>query len=419
MIDLSRLLQSDRMAPVTPDIDFAQFKKDVAHNAACVNSDDVVLFETSSYKFLVGVMAVLQAGARLSLPPNDAEKTLASMSGTRLHVELGGEGEFEFRPLDPETSILDFYTSGSTGESKCVRKTLRQIENEITVLQETWGDVIDGHLVLATVSHQHIYGMLFKVLWPICAGRPFYDEMFEYWEHLVPHVTAETVIVSSPAHLTRYPELGEVNTPKMIFSSGGPLPLDAALETQQIFNQTPMEVFGSTETGGVAYRQQTGPSIPWRPFDGVETTSDEDGVLSIRSSYLADENWYEMSDRIEFLDDNRFMMKGRIDRIVKVEGKRVSLPEVEAVLCDLDLVEAAAALITPDARQSLSAVVVLSAAGQEKLGEVGEFRMGRFLRSVMKGSLDQAALPRRWRFVDEIPVNSQGKRLMADLLRLY
>ncbi len=419
MIKLSNLLQQERDFQVTPQKSFSDLKGDVAATLRAITADRVVLFEKSGYRFLVGLLAALHKGVHLSLPPNDAPKTLEKIEGARLQVKTGGDIETTFTPLNPHESVIDFFTSGSTGEAKSIRKKLIQIENEIEVLEATWGEGLKDKLALATVSHQHIYGMLFKVLWPVCAGRPFYDETFEYWENLVGQLSQDTLVISSPAHLSRYPDLDVKAAPSMVFSSGGPLSLDAAGQTRDILGFTPMEVFGSTETGGIAYRQQTGPEVPWQPFEAVETRQDAMGVLSIRSPYLDQEGWYETSDRVEFVKDRSFVMRGRVDRIVKVEGKRVSLPEVEAVLSALDDVAEACALITNDERKSLSAVVVLSEQGQGKLSEIGEFRLGRDLRQQMKPYLEQAALPRRWRFVSKIPVNSQGKRLLADLLALY
>ncbi len=97
----------------------------------------------------------------------------------------------------------------------------------------------------------------------------------------------------------------------------------------------------------------------------------------------------------------------------------MSLAEVEAAAMQSLFVRDAVALIVDDDRQSLSCVIVLTKDGQSMLAEIGAFRMGRLIRSEMRAQLDQAALPRRWRFIEKIPVNSQGKCLMADLLSLY
>ncbi len=424
MISLSRLMTDMADEQVIAirngeEVTAVQFRQDVCATMAGLYVEKLIVFEKSSYGFLIALMAALHSGSEVILPPNDLPATLEKLEGKRVVVAAGPEVNCRFAELDPNGLSLDFYTSGSTGESKSIRKGLFQLENEISVLEDTWGATLGKAHVLATVSHQHIYGMLFKVLWSVCAGRPFVDEMFEYWENLCPHLTQESFIVSSPAHLSRFPQLDRPGEPLMVFSSGGPLSLDAAELCGEALGIIPTEVFGSTETGGVAYRQQFASGVAWQAFDVIEITTDELGVLSIRSPYLENNDWYEMSDRIEFDDDGKFHLRGRVDRIVKVEGKRVSLPEVENALLSLDWIVESCCLITPDERKSLSAVVVLSEAGKQKLEESGAFRLGRFLRLELSDKLDQAARPRRWRFVDKIPVNSQGKRLMADLLALY
>lgn len=437
MLPLSKLMTHGRAAnhPVALSADtlitFGTFSQDVRANAQQLSDhhvDNVTLYAENSYSFAVVLMAALANECKISLPPNGQPGTLAKATGTLLsdlpHADGLSilhevEGEFTFKELNPSDLKLDFFTSGSTGEPQVVRKHLFQLENEIAVLENTWGAELQDSLVLATVSHQHIYGMLFKVLWSLSSGRPFQCDMFEYWENLFPCITNNCFIVSSPAHLTRYPNLDVTIKPKKIFSSGGPLSFDAAQETNIRFSQTPTEVFGSTETGGIAYRSQTKNAVPWVPFKEVKTKVNNDGLLSIRSPYLETDDWYEMNDRVEFDLNNHFQLKGRADRIVKVEGKRVSLVEVETVLSVLPFTKEAAVLITDDQRQSLSAIVVLSDEGIEKRHEMGDFRLGRFFRNEMRDTLEQAALPRRWRFVEQIPVNAQGKRLRKSLLALF
>ena len=42
-----------------------------------------------------------------------------------------------------------------------------------------------------------------------------------------------------------------------------------------------------------------------------------------------DRGWREQADKITLLADGRFRLEGRIDRVVKIEGKRVSLERLE------------------------------------------------------------------------------------------
>ncbi len=55
-------------------------------------------------------------------------------------------------------------------------------------------------------------------------------------------------------------------------------------------------------------------------------------MLKIRSPSLPDDSWFTTADKVEVREDGRFLLKGRIDRIAKIEGKRISLDAIESQL---------------------------------------------------------------------------------------
>ena len=92
------------------------------------------------------------------------------------------------------------FTSGSTGVAKAITKTLRCLDAEIQTLEMLWGKTLENAAVFTTVSHQHIYGLLFRLLWPLCAERPFAATAHSYPEQLVAELQQQTrtVLISSP-----------------------------------------------------------------------------------------------------------------------------------------------------------------------------------------------------------------------------
>ncbi len=98
--------------------------------------------------------------------------------------------------------------------------------------------------------------------------------------------STETTLISSPALLKRLTEEHQPSALRCVFSSGGPLPNDAANHSQQLFGDYPLEVFGSTETGGIAYRQQLSATQPWTLFPGVEAALNHENCLKLRSPTL-------------------------------------------------------------------------------------------------------------------------------------
>ena len=385
--------------------------------------------------FAAALLAVLHAGRRAVLAPGlqpallDAlrpayDAVVGDAAGAGLDLRRVGPAKVDFRPLEPRAAGIDLYTSGSSGEPKRVEKSLHQLETEARVLEESWGAALGGATVVATVPHHHIYGLLFRLLWPLAAGRRFDAALCTQPDLLMQTLRrhGESVLVSSPAHLTRLPELLALASLKplvrRIFSSGGPLPAATGAQYQRALGAPPTEVYGSTESGGIAWREQDGSeaAAAWRAFPQMQVRIDADGALCLRSPYLPDEEWLTMGDAAELLPDGRFRLKGRLDRVVKVEGKRVSLAELEQALREHPWVREAAVVPLDGSRQALGAVLILreparEAAGREPLiGALREFLAGRF---------DRVLVPRQWRFVLRLPSDERGKLTAAGLRQLF
>src|SRR4030095_13335117 len=103
---------------------------------------------------------------------------------------------------------LCLYLSKSEGPvvPKAIPKKLSQMSREVATLETRFGDLLGVADVMTTVSHQHIYGLLFNVLWPLVAGRAIHARSFLFPQELMA-VLAERdgLLVSSPAHLKRLP----------------------------------------------------------------------------------------------------------------------------------------------------------------------------------------------------------------------
>jgi acyl-coenzyme A synthetase/AMP-(fatty) acid ligase len=226
-------------------------------------------------------------------------------------------------------------------------------------------------------------------------------------------------LISSPAHLSRLAGIGalpERERPVAIFTAGAPLSAKAAADSLAILGRLPTEIFGSTETGAVATRQQVRGDEDWTLLPGHRLYSDAEGRLALFSPYARGR--VETADRVEARPGG-FRFLGRTDRVVKIEGKRVGLPEVEAALAALPWVEVAAVIVVPGPLVRLGAATVLTPKGREKLEALGGFRFGRFLRQSLAATLDPAGLPRLWRYVETLPISAMGKCKDADVEALF
>ncbi|PYB98404.1 AMP-binding protein [Pseudomonas koreensis] len=319
--------------------------------------------------------------------------------------------------LDLDQCRLSLCTSGSSGEPKRIDKTLRQLANEVEALEQLWGADLDDACIIGSVATQHIYGLLFRVLWPLCAGRPFVRRQLAFSEDLqrASREYPAFAWVASPALLKRMGDNLDwtaLSAVRRVFSSGGALPSEAAQSLHQRLQQWPTEILGSSETGGIAWRQ--GESL-WQPFAGLELSQDSDGALLIASPYLPAGHVEHSADAARIAADGRFELLGRLDRIVKLEEKRISLPMLEQALAAHDWVAEARLGVVQENRASLGALLVLSESGLFALREHGRRELTETLRKHLSQHCEALALPRRWRLLRQMPLNSQGKLAQADV----
>jgi acyl-coenzyme A synthetase/AMP-(fatty) acid ligase len=386
--------------------------------------------------FAAALLALLHAGRRAVVAPGLQPALTAQLrpaydavlgDGPQPMLQLRSlaPSAFAFEALEPRAARIDLYTSGSSGEPKRVEKSLHQLETEARALEASFGAGLGpATTMVATVPHHHIYGLLFRLAWPLCAGRRFDAGLCADPQLLMEalHRSGEAALVSSPAHLTRLPELMPLEALKpatrRIFSSGGPLPAASAAEYRRRLGAGPTEIYGSTESGGIAWREQDGgeDSAAWRPFGGVVLRIDSDGALCLRSPYLPDDAWLTMGDAAELLPDGRFRLKGRLDRVVKIEGKRVSLPEIEQALRRHPWVAEAAVVPLAGSRETLGAAVVLRPRPGE---DPGRERLVAALRDFLLERFERVLVPRHWRFVARLPADERGKLTAAALHALF
>lgn len=438
----------------TRDIGWAEFRRDVAGLQARLAREEPggawILLTEDAYSFAVGLFALWHSGSHAILPPNRQAHSLAALqtraagvlsdrpewftSGSPLHpLEDHGVAEaVSLTPLCPDALCVELFTSGTTGDEKPVTKRIEHIEKEVSQLEACWGERVDGSTFFSTASHQHLYGLLFGVLWPLCSGRPFEARRVLHAGELVPRMqdTKSCVLASVPISLKHWVHHGATaslrNRCKVVFSSGGPLPRETAHAVADVLGQAPIEVLGSTETGGIAWRSQqpgAGEAL-WTSFPSARVRRDEaSGVLRVSSPLVSIEDGgggFATGDRVEILPDGRFRLGGRVDQVVKIGEKRLDLTRMTSELRGCEWIDdVALAAIERDGELRVAAVVVPSDRGRDILRREGRRAFTRGLRAGLAGSWDAVLQPRYWRIVAELPETSQGKVTREAIERLF
>ncbi|WP_263262139.1 AMP-binding protein [Pseudomonas sp. RIT-PI-S] len=416
------LLGPDGKRPVAfdPPLQHAHWCAEVAALAGALQASGahrVALYHEDAGTFATGLFAAWLAGASVMLPADLRPETRLRWAGqvdcwlTEEDPVPPAAAPLPLAPLNLDHAGLSLCTSGSSGEPKRIDKTLRQLANEVDALERLWGADLGAATVIASVASQHIYGLLFRILWPLCAGRPFLRRQLPFAEDMQRASREHPAFawVASPALLKRmgdnldWPALAAV---KRVFSSGGALPADAAEALEQRLGQRPTEIFGSSETGGIAWRQA---DQWWHPFAGLQLSQGQDQALQVASPYLPAGHTEVTQDAVEFAEDGRLRLLGRLDRIVKLEEKRISLALLENALAAHPWVAEARLGVVQGNRASLGALVVLTEAGVQALCQGGRKALTDALRAALAQHCEALALPRRWRLLHQLPLNSQGK----------
>ncbi|MDQ8024144.1 MAG: AMP-binding protein [Moraxellaceae bacterium] len=438
--DLPRTLQT-RLSPVAlrhgEAVSAAQFIEDTGRAISALRSLGAgrrVLYSEDTYVAAVWLVAALCEGAMLVMPGEVTAATRERLAreGDSLIGDLPDSQLRDWRDFPAATlpaqldarSRIVIHTSGSTGTPSEIVKTLAQTEAEAAAIEQSVGaslaDPKHKVLIAGSVPHQHMYGLSFRLVWPLAAGRTLLAHPLPGPETLWSLPAGQrAVFISSPALLKRLPDTLDWSALAPlagVVSAGSPLPRESAQDASRKLGCVVTEIYGSSETGAVARRVD--PDGAWLPLPGARWQLGTDDCIAWQAPWLAAEfggdRWFQSADRAEAANGS-FRLLGRADRLAKIEDKRISLTAIEAALRALDEVAEARVVVLHGARDEVGAVLVLSERGHAALAAEGKGALDRRLRAQLARSVEPLGLPRRWRHVAALPHNELGKTTEAAL----
>lgn len=330
---------------------------------------------------------------------------------------VAGRPLFEgLRPATLDSEWVRLFTGGSTGAPKMWTKTVRNLLAETSSIITHYG-VTDKDCLVATVSANHIYGLLYAVLTPLLASASVAGATPAFPEEInqVMREVDASILVSVPAH---YRALNghAVQAPRLrlAFSSAGMLAADDAGAFRTQTGVGIAEIYGSTETGGIAARLRAEDETDFNPCEGVELFIKGDR-LHVRSDYLSPElqrdanGYFKVGDRALSTPGGRFLLLGRDDGVVKVGGRRVDLMAVQEQIKNQPGVRDALVSSLPVGRSRENQIVAVVE------GDVDPVALNRSL-SVC---LEPCARPKRIKVVAEMPVSPAGKYDRMEIEKLF
>ena len=307
---------------------------------------------------------------------------------------------------NPDEPFLLLFTGGSTGKPKVWSKSPRNLFAEAFYLQEKFA-LSDKDLFVATVPPYHIYGLLFSILIPLVSHAMVLPDIYTFPQEIISTINKHkaSVLVSVPIHY-RALKVDNLFTPslKVAFSSSGVLNRPDGLHFLKKTGLGITEIYGSTETGGIAARCISEYTESWEAFDIVNWKF-VGNRLSVKSDFASREmerdaeGFCLTGDEVRKDKNNRFVLLGRADGIVKVAGKRVDLLDIQNKIKTLPTVSDAVvvAMPTEKGRESVIAAVVAC-----DLTET-------HVKKLLKDMLEPYAVPRRVKIVSSITRTATGK----------
>ncbi|MCS6293138.1 MAG: acyl-CoA synthetase [Nitrospira sp.] len=409
-----------------------QFLSDVSRLADSLPDRPAVLNLLSSrYEFLVGFAAAMLRGQLTLLPQSRAPQTLRRIAGDyresycltnqgepvegvesvvlRRHGSIAGwPKRIPHIPLDQVAAIA--FTSGSTGQPMPNKKTWGAL-TEVARATGTRLGVKTGApaAVVATVPHQHMFGLEASVMLPIVhglvmhAGRPLFPADIR---DALAEVTGKRILVTTPLHLRacvteglRVPPVG------LILSATAPLSRSLAQEAERHFQTEVHEIFGFAEAGSVAERRTTD-GDRWKPLSAVRLVQDHT-VWTVQADYLPVP--VRVPDRITVDADGRFIVHGREVDQINIAGHRVSLGDLNQKLLEIEGVQDGVFFL-PDGGAALVTRLIACVVAPGKTVEE--------IQQALRRRIDPVFLPRPLLLVPRLPRNDTGKLPREALLKL-
>lgn len=253
---------------------------------------------------------------------------------------------------------LVFRTSGSSGMPKRCAHSLFALWREVDALAR----VLPGRRrVLGAVPAHHIYGFLFTVLLPQAfTGNetlPVLDLRAMSPAAVAGLLQPGDLVVAHPDYWRQVAALGLAFPADVVgVSSTAPCPDDVAQALHDAGLRL-VQVYGSSETAGVGWREAAGE--PYQLFSYWHVAGE--GGLA-RPGQDGSPERFILQDRIEWIGERRFVPAGRIDQAVQVGGTNVFPAYVAEVLGMHPAVLACQVrLMRPDEGVRLKAFVVARA----------------------------------------------------------
>jgi acyl-CoA synthetase (AMP-forming)/AMP-acid ligase II len=382
---------------------------------------------------------VRKAAAGLGLP---IWQPLVDLRGAVELTELPQASRTSIDAPSPDDVALFAYTSGTTGQPKCVPLTHANVlwsSRNIAAHYDL--TLADRSLVVLPLFHGH--GLIGATLSTLASGGsvivPPRFSASEFWklfrEHRATWYSAVPTI--HQVLLARADSDGSPHSgPRFIRSCSAPLAPTILTKLENRFGAPVLEAYGMTEASHQVATNPL-PPLPHKPGTvgpgpgvsiidetGWHLAANTRGEVVVRGPNVVRgyrnnpeanaaafiDGWFRTGD-IGLIDNDGYLaLTGRIKDLINRGGEKISPVEIEAVLLEHPAVSEAAVFGVPDPKygEEVSAAVVLRAAAT-----------AQELQAYCGARLADFKVPKLIHQVSAIPKNAMGKVQRRDLTALF
>ncbi|NOQ31620.1 MAG: AMP-binding protein [Helicobacteraceae bacterium] len=318
----------------------------------------------------------------------------------------------ELEKFEKEEFSMMFFTSGSTGAPVGALKSESNLEEELKVFTKLVKKY-NIKQVVVTVPFVHIYGALVGLLYPILNNIDIVLKEHFLPFNLLEAIEPNSLVVTTPLYIKA---LNRVNESKdlrdsLFVSSTAPLELSSAEEFLSKFNTNLIQLFGSTESGGIAYKE--GAKKLWTPLESVEISQNESNELRVTSPFVSStlyESGFKQIDGVlqtfDYIEreGEKFALVGRSSKILKISGKRYSTVQIETILEDVEGITKSLVFVKKSDSIVRDEVLEITIESKKKFS-------AKEVKKILKEQLSNLKFSIELSVVDNIPTNLVGKKL--------
>jgi acyl-coenzyme A synthetase/AMP-(fatty) acid ligase len=359
---------------------------------------------TSKKEFIQKFLPAFYSGQKIVLFDKNHTKLLKFYEENSLN---------SFQGIDEVNKIaqLLFFTSGSSGFPVGAFKSRENLLEEVVVLKNLLSD-FNIKRVVVSVPFVHIYGILAGLLLPLHLDNIslIVKEDFLPYEILEEASHDDTLIITTPLFIKALSKVTDNKelTKSIFISSTGPLHLDDVSLFQERYKTTLMQLFGSTETGGIAYKQGT--NKEWSSLKYVAIKS-EDERLTLSSPFISKyllektikeiKQPFQTQDIVE-INANNFTLLGRANKLIKIAGKRISALEIESIVETIPNVQKAVVSLVYKKELLRSEQILITLQAKDEIDK-------RLIKEKIAQNFGTLTIPFKVEYVENINYSAMGK----------